>query len=304
MRSRGEPGPAVTRGDGGQICVGIATRGRPQLLGAIVDLVRQQTLPPTRLIIACTSPADVAPLAAAADLHIVEGPPGLARQRNAILDRLPRGTEFVAFLDDDFVPHRDWLRSVVEAFRADPALACVTGNVIADGINGPGLAIDDALRLIERTSPPGQRGVIEGYSPYGCNMAFRWSAIQSLRFDERLVLYGWLEDKDFGARVAQRCGRLVKLGSAIGVHLGSKTGRVSGRRLGYSQVMNPYYMHRKGTMTAPDAARQVLRNVSANLAKSLASEPYIDRRGRLSGNLMAVGDILLGRCTPERAGQL
>jgi hypothetical protein len=36
------------------------------------------------------------------------------------------------------------------------------------------------------------------------------------------------------------------------------------------------------------AARQVLRNFSANALKSLWPEPFIDRWGRLIGNLMAM----------------
>jgi hypothetical protein len=134
-------------------------------------------------------------------------------------------------------------------------------------------------------------------------MAFRACAIGEQRFDERLVLYGWLEDRDFGARVA-RDGRLIKLGAALGAHMGVKRGRVSGRRLGYSQIVNPAYMRAKGTMSARDAARQALRNVVANLTKSLTPEPYIDRRGRVLGNARGLFDLARGVCEPERAERL
>ncbi len=293
----GSPGAA-------RLCVGVATRGRPVEVQRLVERLRQQTLRPQAIVIACVSESDVGALTESDELKILPGPAGSARQRNRVLANLPDDCEFVVFFDDDFWPRRDWLGIVVEAFRGDPALACVTGNVVADGILGPGLSYADAERAVDRDPSASPRWRIEGFSPYGCNMAFRRSAVEGMRFDERLVLYGWLEDLDFGARVARDRGRLVKLGAAIGAHLGVKGGRVSGRRLGYSQVMNPFYMNRKGTLSARGALRQVLRNLCANAAKSLWSEPYVDRRGRLVGNVIAVADLARGRCTPERAERL
>jgi hypothetical protein len=48
----------------------------------------------------------------------------------------------------------------------------------------------------------------------------------------------------------------------------------------------------------------MLRNVTANMVRALASEPYVDRPGRLKGNVVALGDILRGRLAPERVTQL
>ena len=287
-----------------RVCVGIATRGRPDQLAAMLDNLAGQTLPPQAIIVCCSGPEDVGAVAARGDVTVVYEQPGLARQRNGILRALPEGTDFVVFFDDDFYPDPRWIETVSRAFRAEPDLACITGHVLADGILGPGLTREAALACIAAHDPAADDWVIEGYSPYGCNMAFRCETIAGLRFDERLVLYGWLEDRDFGTRVAQRGGRLIKLGTATGVHLGVKGGRVSGRKLGYSQVMNPVYMHRKSTMTTAQLIRQIARNVASNLVKSARPEPYVDRRGRLVGNLIAALDLLRLRLTPERAASL
>lgn len=123
-------------------------------------------------------------------------------------------------------------------------------------------------------------------------MAFRLSAARDLKFDERLVLYGWLEDRDFGAALAKRGGKLIKCANACGVHMGVKNGRVSGDRLGYSQIVNPIYLLRKGTMTYGQVAGQIFRNVASNLSRSLRPEPFIDRRGRLKGNLRGFSDVM------------
>jgi hypothetical protein len=41
------------------------------------------------------------------------------------------------------------------------------------------------------------------------------------------------------------------------------------------------------------------RNIAANVARSLWPESYVDRRGRLRGNLLAIAHVLLGRVEPE-----
>jgi GT2 family glycosyltransferase len=123
------------------------------------------------------------------------------------------------------------------------------------------------------------------------------------RFDDRLPLYGWLEDVDFSRQIARR-GRIVKLTAAQGVHLGIKQGRQSGIRLGYSQIANPIYLSRKGTCSRARALRLMSRNIAANCIRSLKPEPYIDRLGRATGNLRAFRDLLTGRLAPERILEL
>ena len=41
------------------------------------------------------------------------------------------------------------------------------------------------------------------------------------------------------------------------------------------------------------------RNIAANLVRSLWPESYVDRRGRLRGNLLAMLHVLPGRIEPE-----
>jgi hypothetical protein len=129
-------------------------------------------------------------------------------------------------------------------------------------------------------------------------MSFRSSLIGDLRFDERLVLYGWQEDIDFTSQMRSR-GRVVCVTSIRGVHLGIKSGRVSGKQFGYSQVANAIYLVRKGTVPASFALPLMFRNIAANLARSLKPESYVDRRGRLMGNLLAIYHVATGRIEPE-----
>jgi hypothetical protein len=212
--------------------------------------------------------------------------------------------EIVAFFDDDFVADRNWLVSAHRVFRDESQVVGLTGRVVADGIKGPGIGFDEAVRLVETAKIQLQPEWTEPYSPYGCNMAFRVAAIRGTRFDERLVLYGWLEDRDFAAELAKRGGRLVKWSLAYGVHMGVKSGRVSGERLGYSQIINPLYMMGKGTMPLAKVVDHIFGNAASNFGRAVWPEPFIDRKGRAKGNLIAIADVLRGRLEPERAAEI
>jgi len=284
----------------------IATRDRPTILAATVrHLLATQRVKPIACIVACVEASDVGdPAALPPGVGLVYAPPGLTRQRNAALSALPAETEIVVFFDDDFIADPDWIGAVLTAFRDEPDVVAVTGSLIADDIHGPGIDFDEAVRMVATAPPAPVPRWREGVSPYGCNMAFRRSAIGDLRFDERLVLYGWLEDRDFAAAVARRGGRLVACGEARGVHMGVKSGRVADERLGYSQIVNPIYMLRKRTMTLRQVVSHVSRNITANVVRSLRPEAYVDRIGRLRGNAMGLTDLVRGRLAPERAAEI
>jgi glycosyltransferase involved in cell wall biosynthesis/GT2 family glycosyltransferase len=283
----------------------VATLGRPDVVTASVRyLLATQTLQPDCVIVSCAAPGDAGSLAEDPRVKVVTGPKGLPNQRNTAIAALPPGIDLVAFFDDDFVADKDWLAAAARAFASDPGVVGLTGWVLADGIKGPGIGFDEAVSTVEGNTSASHERWIEPYSPYGCNMAFRASSIGELRFDQRLVLYGWLEDRDFAATLAREGGRLVKSAEARGVHMGVKGGRVHGDRLGYSQVINPIYMLRKGTMTTLQVADHIARNVASNLAKALRPEPFIDRRGRLRGNVLALADLMRGRIEPERAASI
>jgi GT2 family glycosyltransferase len=288
-----------------RIAVGIATIGRSGLLAAVLEELARQSRRADRIVVCAPTEADVEGVTAHAALEIVIGPRGLTTQRNAILARLGE-FDVVQFFDDDFLPARDYLFVVEQAFAADPAVAMATGSVLADGIKGPGIDLDIA-RTILAAAATGTCGttfeLVE--DAYGCNMAVRLAAVRAAqcRFDERLPLYGWMEDVDFSRQLA-RHGCIVKLAGAKGVHLGVKQGRQSGVRLGYSQIANPIYLARKGTCPWPRSLRLMTRNIAANLARSLLPEPYIDRAGRVSGNLKAFGDLIVGRLDPGRVLEL
>ncbi|MCC5962986.1 MAG: glycosyltransferase [Rhodobacteraceae bacterium] len=287
------------------LVIGIASTGRAEVLAGTVARLVAQTRTPDRVILSVTCERDVdadtlAHVPLPIEVHF--SAPGLTRQRNAILT-LVAPEDIVVFIDDDFLPAEDYIATVCDLFKRHPVVAMVTGRVLADGILGPGITFEQAETCIRRGRARIEGAVHSVYNGYGCNMAIRARPVlaHDLRFDERLPMYGWLEDVDFSRQIA-RHGLVVMCPGMTGVHLGTKAARSPGARLGYSQVANPLYLASKGTMARHRAFAIMSRNLLMNLLRFWVPEPWVDRRGRLRGNLLAMRDLLTGQLCPERAG--
>ncbi|HEY1611881.1 MAG TPA: glycosyltransferase family 2 protein [Paraburkholderia sp.] len=289
-----------------RVAVAIATKGRPAATEWVVRLLARQTVRPDQVILSGSCEADIGPYDADG-LRVDEliGSAGSSVQRNRALDALAPDIDLVIFFDDDFAPERHWIEQCARVFAADPALAGLSGRTLRDGATGQSIPWDEAVALVDGAQDAAlQRPPLEPCtSLYGCNMACRVQSIADLRFDERLVLYGWLEDKDFSRRLA-RHGRLARCDYLLGVHLGMRGGRVSGRKFGYSQVVNAVYLHRKGVMSRKEALSNVVRALGMNCVKSVRPEAHLDRRGRLIGNVIGIAEMCAGSVNPERAARL
>lgn len=289
-----------------RIAIAIATTGRAKVLADTVPLMLTQTRAPDRVVVVAVQPSDVAGLEAVApQAEVLYAPRGLCAQRNVALAATQSDCDVIVFFDDDFVPSRRFLENL-EAFLATHCdVAAVTGALVFDGINLGGCALEHARELVDRADA----NVRTDYDfwdidhLYGCNMAARLPIAANVGFDERLPLYAWQEDRDFSRRLKKH-GRVVRTKALSGVHLGVTLNRTPGQRLGYSQVANPVYLLRKGTMKPIETAVLVGRNITANIVKTLRPEPWVDRPGRLLGNLKAIADVARGRITPERILQL
>ena len=205
------------------------------------------------------------------------------------------------FLSTTISFHAPLPRGDRDGVRIAADVAMTTGLVVADGIAvQPGFFARARGSCIWLNQAPAPRNQF----PMSTTRTVLWACVWSrfahtASFDERLPLYAWLEDVDFSRRLACH-GRIVKVPSARGVHLGVKSGRQSGVRLGYSQVANPIYLMRKGTCCYRKASYQMAQNLLMNFARSLWPEPYIDRQGRAFGNARAILDLIVGRLNPSR----
>ena len=287
-----------------RLVVAIPTTGRPEIVLNTLKLMNNQKRLPDLMILSVAGAEDVdvtklpqMPF----PVRVVTGSKGASIQRNRAMAEL-NVRDIVVFLDDDFLMAPDYLAQVERIFSDHPDIAVLTGDVLADGICGRGFDTATGARLLaERDDGIRTHGMKDVYNAYGCNMSIRMGAVAQakLGFDDHLPLYGWLEDLDFSRRLAA-FGRIAQADDLKGVHLGTKTGRTTGTRVGYSQIANPIYLVRKGSMKAWRAQWIMCRNILSNLVKSLRPEPWIDRRGRLKGNLIAARDMVAGRLSPGR----
>lgn len=279
----------------------IASHGRPDTLQRVLmNLVSQPRLPDD-IVVSAVDSADIPEISPSIfNVRKIFGDAGLTSQRNRGMSCLIDTTDVIVFIDDDFVVGNDYFLNLERIFERDRSIVGVNGEVIADGASSPGLTFEEGLHLVEQHRQKKKSASImrEIRGAYGCNMAFRTAEIGSVRFDERLPLYGWQEDLDFCGAL-RSSGRIVKTDIVWGVHLGTKRGKGSEVRLGYSQIVNPAYIFRKGNMSLAYALRQAGRNFLANLVKSIHPETYVDRRGRLRGNLIGLFHLMTGRLTPE-----
>lgn len=279
------------------LSVVVASANRPEMLTETLESLANQTRPPDELILSTTKPADVGdiPERLRPFTRVITGPASSTRQRNAGIDASGAACDAISFMDDDVELAPDYLAQVAKFFGDRPDVFAFSGHV-ADLPAGTRAEARRLLGIPSEASFTGADGL------YGCSMNVRRATALAVRFDERLSLYAWMEDYDFG----RRCQAHGKVGFYTGcrlVHLGCPSGRVSEARFGYAQIMNPTYLFRKGTY---GPARKLfvdnwLRALAANtlLAFEAASPGRRTHRGRLRGNLIAISQILTGRVNPE-----
>ena len=227
-----------------RVAVLIATKGRPQAAAQLIRLLEEQSLAPSIVVVSATAASDIeAQLPTALNVEYIFGLAGLTAQRNRALQRIRTRADVAVFFDDDFAPAGNWIEQCAHLFASESCIAGANGIVIRDGAKTPPISWEEARQAIaaQRPTSPLLSDIAD---LYGCNMAFRMSAIDGMHFDERLVLYGWLEDKEFSRKAAKK-GRLVKSNLLVGVHLGLQAGRVSGKKYGYSQIVNAWSYIRK-----------------------------------------------------------
>lgn len=296
----------------------IATKGRTKETLVLLNYLQQQTLLPTFTLIVGTSKEDIEGceqhllITQKTGLAIISPHIGASSQRNYGIKTLrqlgylddDKGSSFCAFFDDDFRPAEDWLLNAAKRF-AQGDIVGLTGRILADGVMTGGLSEEQALAYLNGGLSPQSHWANQTQEhsvdcAYGCNMAFSDVVIRQCQFDENLPLYSWQEDYDYTGQ-ALAFGRIVRTPDCCGVHMGVSSGRTSGLRFGYSQVANPLYLMKKGTMPTKAALRQVARNFIANIVKSIhPPRPDVDYPGRLRGNLWACCDLVRHKMTPRR----
>jgi GT2 family glycosyltransferase len=237
-------------------------------------------------------------------ISVLVGPRGSAVQRNYALRSIRHRPECVLFLDDDVELDENYVREILACYRRHPSVAIVNGRNLAHGIYSAG-TVDRALsrRMIEdykrdhpevMTAEPG--AVTPLSTNYGCRMSIRGSLLGKVNFDERYVLYAFLEDLDFALQ-CRPSGTIVESDNALGVHLEVASGRMDLKRRGYSEVINPMYLWSK-KIGFP--LRSAVLGSARRTARSAVAAVREGDGQRLAGNLIAWMDAARGEFRPEK----
>jgi GT2 family glycosyltransferase len=279
----------------------IASTRRPEILADTLTGLSGQTCAPDVIVLCVAEDADLPDDPAQyGPVQVVHSERGLTVQRNTAVASLAPLPELITFIDDDAELASDYFEHLREFMAREQDVVLLTGLVIADGIDAGEIDRDRARALLQ--DAPTAHTVRDVRSAYGCNMTVRGEVAVREPFDERLKLYGWQEDTDFSVRCG-RHGRVVHYYGCRAVHLAVGSGRVRGREFGFAQIVNPFYMWRKGTKTTRELAHDWATYLAANTVK-LRDRSRPDRAGRLVGNLLGLREVILHGGRPEAVAQI
>jgi GT2 family glycosyltransferase len=267
------------------VSVVIATSGRPHVLHDTIISIHHQTVTPLEVII-CVPDTSSIGSQTAEYVTVIHTQRGLTNQRNAGL-RAATG-DFILFLDDDIELIREYLEICLRIMAQNPQIALVGGWAFLEGLDRA-----EALERINTEFPErdSKGDFVPSESCYGCNMFVRSKIARLELFDEKLPLYGWLEDYDWSRRIS-RHGVIGWSATARVVHLRASTGRMNGCLFGYSQIANPLYLYRKGVMPFGNLASLWLRAIAGNIKGR--------RSPQLRGHILAFLDVLGRKVDPTR----
>ena len=277
----------------------ICSVDRPAILHDTVLGLMKQTVPADAVVLSlCDDNSVWRETKELPGVRCVFGQRGSSAQRNTTIP-LAR-TPYALFLDDDVELAADYIGQMERASAEDPTIVVASGGVAGDGApNGKGITREAARQAIRNYS--GSRSCSAVKDLYGCNIFVRSDVLRTEKFDERLPLYGWMEDHDFRWR-CEKHGKVVCHQGAVLAHLGIPSMSVSDVRYGYAKIANPWYLWRKGVLASlPELiVNYWLKTTTANLLRILApGRPQtINYWQRLMGNCMAYRDFILGRIDP------
>ncbi len=293
------------------ISVVICSVNRPEILHDTVLSVLGQTLKPVEIMI--VSPGSEHVLEKTLEIKDVRfflATLGLPAQRNTGLDQIGEECNLVAFFDDDIELSTSYLKEIANLFEENVDILIASGRLLHDGGRGAIITREQARGLCQEydrhTELVTAMPCIPSDSAYGCNMVVRYAATKSVRFDEGLPLYAWLEDRDYSHRITRSQHLPVKYEGAVAVHLGSRSGRIGGVRIGFSEIVNPLYLWAKNrTFTLRYMIVQYwIRCLVGNILGALKRDSEYDRIGLLKGNFLGLQHLLSGSCDPAHITKL
>lgn len=284
----------------------ISSLNRPTILHETVVALGRQTVSPGAILLSLCERNDA--LQKTVDLslvRVVRGSKGLTKQRNSALRELPAATEYVLFLDDDIELAPNYVETMQRLLDGNHSLVASSGVTVLDGLRtGRALRREEAVEATLRYHRETRSENTE--SACGCNMFVRRTVLDDVRFDERLLLNGWLEDFDFSVRCRAHGNIAWNFETCVAHLAAQRLSRERGFPVGYSQIANSYYLWQKGVIPSFGnlVGRFWLPAMFGSLHGSIRGKPpwnkALDYKGRILGNARALLDAGCFKLRPER----
>lgn len=174
------------------------------------------------------------------------------RQRARNLGISTASGEVVAFLDDDVIVHREWLKKIAEPYVNEDSVGGVGGRVIEYGAserfyistsrNDVGRVFRDGLVIGNFDTP--LKDLVDVDSFIGCNMSFRRKLLlRAGGFDENYLGTGYRDDTDLCLRIRKFNHKLLYQSKALVWH--KFKGKLVGSAWSYWYVRNQVYFYLK-----------------------------------------------------------
>jgi GT2 family glycosyltransferase len=202
----------------------IPSAKRPQMLHETVTSLLQQETPADQILITVADSSYVLPeTVALPNVKLVLAHPGLCHQINDAIPHIDTCTNLVSILDDDVELAPDYFTHARTFSKEHPEIAVFNGFLVRNG----NVERTEGRSLLLAFSDEPDHSFDPIPTVYGCNINTRPDILRTIKFDQRLPLYGWLCDADFGFR-SQRFGICVSYNACRLVHLMTHSGRISG----------------------------------------------------------------------------
>jgi GT2 family glycosyltransferase len=263
---------------------------------SVLCLVEQTV--PCRIVISVPTKEHLSPKTLALpSVELVLGAVGLCAQRNAAMRHIDDTLGTIFFFDDDVEIERHYVEEMLRLFEERPGVMLANGDNVGFGAIPGTLTREIARELIrsQQYNDPARGSSEPSHGGLGCMMCFRASLLRKVQFDERLALYGYLEDLDFSLQCGQH-GELVTNRRCLMVHIETTQGRIGCRRRGYSEVVNPIYIWSKGT------GAKITRSFAGAVKRTLKNLLRCHTRGgrdQFLGNLTGWRRLAAGKIEPE-----
>ena len=286
------------------VAVIVCSIGRPAfLLGAVQSILEGDALPGEIVIVDQSdgTSREIAALARSSPVPVKYIQPelvGVSRARNlgVAATRCP----IVAFIDDDVIVCRNWLRLLVEALRTVGPKAAVTGMVRAGpAVNGGFFAPSLSSKTVSQT----YEGLTDADVLSTGNMAIYQAAFDRVGyFDVRLgpgTAFPAAEDNDFGLRLLRAGYKIHYETNAVVEHVRWRRGaRILSLYWGYGHGQGAFYakhMRKHGRAMWRRLGRDLFRSISGRLWRGRDLMRLVFAAGMLTGCARWLGAQMLAR---------